>query len=206
MLIVLHWFLSNISKKDLWPSPPINYALRSCQEIPLRSEASRVILNSTKVCNNSTRNCTKVLSRKNDGVSYMLVVAGQVDSSSNQSWSKWSLWWRRQKWNCYPSEQTKSRGMQREKNQLKQVHHSNNRNKVSRLILRISCFQGWNLPSARASSYNILMLIFPIRIVSMNKNQRNVCSKLRLVGTTSAKNQRIHCPSFKKTVYLIIGN
>lgn len=90
MLIVLHWFLSNISKEDLWPSPSINYALRSCQEIPLRSEASRVILNSTKVCNNSTRNCTKVLSRKNDGVSYMLVVAGQVDSSSNQSWSKWS--------------------------------------------------------------------------------------------------------------------
>lgn len=53
-------------------------------DIPFKSEASSVILNSTRVCNNSTRNCTRPLSRKNDGVSYMLVVAGQVDKSSNQ--------------------------------------------------------------------------------------------------------------------------
>lgn len=61
-------------------------------DIPFKSEASSVILNSTRVCSNSTRNCTRPRSRKNDGVSYMLVVAGQVDKSSNQKWSKWSLW------------------------------------------------------------------------------------------------------------------
>ena len=53
-------------------------------DIPFNSEASSVILNSTRVCSNSTRNCTRPVSRKNDGVSYMLVVAGQVDNSSNQ--------------------------------------------------------------------------------------------------------------------------
>ena len=61
---------------------------KTCYEIPFRSEASSVILNSIKVCSKSTKNCTSVVSRKNEGVSYMLVVAGHVDRSSNQSWSK----------------------------------------------------------------------------------------------------------------------
>lgn len=67
-------------------------ALLGCYEIPFRSDASNVILNSTKVCSNSTKNCIRALSRKNEGVSYMLVVAGQVERSWNQSWRKWSLW------------------------------------------------------------------------------------------------------------------
>ena len=56
-------------------------ALLGCYEIPFRSDASNVMLNSTKVCSNSTKNCIRVLSRKKEGVSYMLVVAGHVERS-----------------------------------------------------------------------------------------------------------------------------